>query len=100
MAHILDGYDVRVDDTVYDVAYGAGKVTHLADNGSITITFSDGRQAGYLEGRTRRFPQRTLYWKDPIVAVPPKDAKLWVCVKAAASAVANTLHTMGVRPHE
>lgn len=100
MAHLLDGYDVQRGDAVYDVAYGAGRVTHLADNGSITVTFGDGRQAGYTDGRTRRFPQRTLYWKDPVVAVPAKDATLWNCVKAAAAAVANTLHTTGARPNE
>lgn len=95
MAHLLDGADVRIKDSVYDVAYGAGKVTHLADNGGITVRFGDGREAGYVEGRTPRFPQRTLYWQNPIVAVPPKSMRRWVAVRAAAAAVANSLTNTG-----
>ena len=70
----LHNDDVKIGDTVYDLAMGDGKVTSLTvDTFGIVVTFSGNRQYAYDgEGRTRRFLRPTLYWADPMFMPPVK----------------------------
>lgn len=82
---MINGYDVRVGDRVYVMNRGDGTVTFVgADQsfdvslGSSTLHFSTG---GYIGQR------RHVYWKNPVIIDPPKNAVWWTAfvnmIKAA-----------------
>lgn len=89
MAHELDGYEVNLGDTVFDVVYGMGTVKELLADGRFRVYFagknrfvygSDGRR---VDAKTRR----TLYWHDPVIAVPAKDDISWTKLRQLATAL-------------
>ena len=66
---------VKMNDIVYDISNGRGKVVALTDStievkfdSGLRITFSPG---GYL------FGVRRLFWHDPLVIDPPKSLNEW-----------------------
>lgn len=66
---------VKMNDIVYDIANGRGKVVALTDS-TIEVKFDDGRRIsfspeGYLYG------VRRLFWHDPLVLDPPKSLNEW-----------------------
>jgi hypothetical protein len=87
----MDGYPIEVGDAVFDTAFGPGRVTFLADNGGSTVSFGKMTVAYDMNGRTRRFSRRTLFWKNPIIAAPPKADARWSIVRAMAAAAVNVV---------
>lgn len=73
----LDGFEVLVGDSVYDVAMGAGQVVSLRDlNDRFEVRFSDGRSCLFSTSGIGPFIQRrSLYWCDPVTFIPSKDPK-------------------------
>ena len=71
----LAGAQVYPHDSVYDVAYGQGKVTHV-ENYAFYVSFGcQGRPRKYKEdGSTGKSPVgRTLYWHKPLIIEFPRD---------------------------
>ena len=66
---------VKMNDIVYDVVNGRGKVIALTD-ATIEVRFDNGRRItfspeGYLNG------VRRLFWHNPLVLDPPKNLNEW-----------------------
>jgi len=79
MADILmDGAVVVVGDRVHDTAFGAGVVTETRIDHRFVVLFGGNRRAVYSgTGHTRELVARTLFWHDPAIVPPPKDAVRW-----------------------
>lgn len=76
----LDGFNVAIGDSVYDLILGAGKVISLHEDGiksRFTVKFGEYRQLTYDENGFCHYKQRTLYWKNPIVVIPVKQEAIW-----------------------
>jgi hypothetical protein len=74
----MDGYDIVPGDAVFDIVYGPG-VVHRVDTvqGAFYVRYGQ-YAAGYLpSGVNDRSRRRTLYWHDPVVFLPAKDARAW-----------------------
>lgn len=90
--HRMDGAQVRRGDTVHDVVYGAGTVTHLYPEGRGTVSF------GLLNGATKTFhfetgttgtsATRTLFWSQPFIVPPPKERGKYNAFMQVAEALA------------
>lgn len=66
----MDGAEVKLKDSVYDVLLGTGIVTALNDDGSFVVAFGK-RHATYQQDGTMAGVKR-LYWRDPVLYVPEK----------------------------
>lgn len=71
---MIDGYPVRVNDSVFVIGSGIGTVTKVSTDGFYVKT---GR--GEVHYRTGGYVgnQRRVYWHDPIFILPPKNRGLW-----------------------
>ncbi len=85
----LDGFDVKVGDSVYDIVFGFGEVValHIDSQDRFSVKFGSRRIQTYNEDGYGQFRRRTLYWHDPIVVIPAKQEGAWsiqqeVCLKA------------------
>ena len=93
----LDGQAIAIGDTVYDVAYGSGQVTELLVDDRFRVRFADGSYHVYTpEGITHHFANKTVFWHNPIVAVPMKSDTLWGAAAAIAHAVVEALRNARV----
>ncbi len=74
----MDGDDIVPGDAVFDIVYGPG-VVHRIDTVQGVFYVRYGQYAaGYLpSGVNDRSRRRTLYWHDPVVFLPAKDARVW-----------------------
>ncbi len=71
----LDGEVVSVGDSVYDIANGYGKVTDIRDRYT-TVLFLNRRRITFKDnGRLNGV--RRLFWHDPLIIAPPKNAARW-----------------------
>lgn len=92
---MFDGDVIKKGDQVFDVAFGAGQVDDvLAQEGKIRVEFGGNRYYVYNTNGQGHFPQKTLFWHDPIGNyLPPKSRKRWALfeeLRKAVSTVANT----------
>lgn len=74
----MDGDDIVPGDAVFDIVYGPG-IVHRVDavQGVFYVRYGQ-YAAGYLpSGVNDRSRRRTLYWHDPVVFLPAKDARVW-----------------------
>lgn len=92
----MDGATVNVGDRVYDTAYGPGVVEQLLVDSRFVVMFStvSRRQTYSTSGTGVRFPTRTLFWHDPIIAVPAKDDTGWLKIQQICRAVVETLRVL------
>lgn len=80
---MIDGYNVNVGDTVFILGVGRGTVSSISDDGSFSVKVGRGIQHfadGGMVGNVRR-----VYWHDPVLFNPPKDANLWNTTRNAAA---------------
>ena len=100
MAEILmDNEVVRVGDSVYDVRYGAGRITALnVQDRRFTVKFqSPDTELVYKPNGTRGTQRRSLFWKNPILVVPNKDEGLWQEASSLARRVVEAMRRVGLR---
>ena len=76
---------VHLNDHLYDVLNGRGKVVGL-DTNIIEVLFDNGRRLtfdanGCLNG------SRRLFWQYPLLIDPPKDTNQWERIKRLIKAV-------------
>jgi hypothetical protein len=87
--HMLDSDEVLLGDTVFDVVYGTGTVTELLADKRFRVTFAGNKRFVYREDGVRvdSKGRRTLYWHDPVVAIPVKDDISWTKLRQLMTAV-------------
>ena len=71
----LDGAELNLHDRVYDLTNGYGEVTDVAKD-NFTVLFANRRRLTFDEGGLVRGVRR-LFWHDPLILAPPKDAAEW-----------------------
>lgn len=88
----MDGSSVAVGDAVYDTIYSDGEVFEITLDNRIKVRFPDGREMTYTTaGVSVRFGARTLYWKDPVIAVPLKTDTKWDQARDLCTAIVGVL---------
>lgn len=79
---MIDGYEVNIGDNVYVSGIGTGTVISVNPDGGFSVRTGSGityyRDGGFI-GNIRK-----VYWADPIIINPPKDAQLWNTYKELA----------------
>ena len=91
---IFDGDEIKVGDLVHDIAFGSGSVDAVLEGeNKIRVQFGP-RYYTYNSNGQGHFPQKTLFWRDPIGSfVPPKGGARWAAfeeLRKAVSVFANT----------
>lgn len=91
---IFDGDEIKVGDLVHDIVFGSGTVDAILDGeAKIRVAFGPRHYVYNVNGQGH-FPQKTLFWRDPIGNfVPPKGGARWALfeeLRKAVSVVANT----------
>jgi len=91
---IFDGDETKVGDLVHDIVFGSGSVDAVLEGeNKIRVVFGS-RYYVYNTNGQGHFPQKTLFWRDPIGNfVPPKGGARWALfeeLRKAVSVVANT----------
>ena len=78
----LDGENVSLHDNTYDVVYGAGIVVQVLTEARFRVYFApSGKTITYDSlGTSYKLGVRTLYWKNPIVTIPPKNDAKWALI--------------------
>ena len=75
---IFDGGEVKNYDSVYDVAYGSGRVVEINEGSGIFRVAFGPRTFAYNTKGFGTFQRKTLFWRDPISNfVPMKDDATW-----------------------
>jgi hypothetical protein len=91
----MDGANVVVGDSVYDILYGPGTVQQLLPADRFLVVFAAvGGQKSFSynsTGISPRFPARTLYWHNPVVVVPTKREARWGSLRVAITAIRDAL---------
>lgn len=89
----MDGSPVLVNDAVFDTQYGTGEVEQILIDNRFTVLFSGlNRRVTYNgSGLSARFQVRTLFWHDPIIAVPAKSDANWLKIKQIATVLVSAL---------
>jgi hypothetical protein len=84
MQPTLDGEAVGGTDVLFDVIYGPGTVVQTLTEGRYRVYFpSSGRTVTYDSvGTSYKLGVRTLYWKNPIISIPPKSDAKWALILA------------------
>jgi hypothetical protein len=89
---IFDGSELVYGDSVYDVAYGSGKVIEINEKTDNFRVAFGARSFTYDLMGFGTFPRKTLYWRDPISGfTPPKDTIKWDMFVKLRSAIHTTL---------
>ena len=90
---IMDGHHVVVGDAVYDVLHGSGEVFEILVDKNFRVRFGAANvHHTYGEsGHGVRYRARTLFWHNPIIAVPSKTDTGWQKIREICTAVVNTL---------
>ena len=83
----LDNDVVALGDTVHDVVLGVGRVSEIFPDGRFMVSFPTRRVAYTGTGRSKLNRGRTLYWHDPIVAIPTKNDSRWLLMKRLCAAI-------------
>jgi len=84
----MDSFPIIVGDNVHDTAYGPGRVVTLMSGNRFQVAFPQGRSYVYNDGGVNsRFTIRTLFWRDPVIAVPTKTDDDWTAIRNVCSAV-------------
>lgn len=91
--HELDGDEVVLGDTVFDVVYGTGTVKELLAEGRFRVHFAGNKRFVYRSDgqRVDTSTRRTLYWHDPVIAIPAKDDISWTKLRQLAKAITDTM---------
>lgn len=89
----INNIKVVTGDYLFDILNGRGKVV-ATDHNLLEVEFDNGRRmsfdkAGYLNG------QRRLFWQQPVIIDPPKDAQLWEHIKKLLTAVMTYTRSVG-----
>lgn len=71
----LDGTELNLRDRVYDLTNGYGEVTDITVD-FFTVVFTNRRRLTFDDGGTIRGIRR-VFWHDPLILAPPKDAAEW-----------------------
>jgi hypothetical protein len=72
----FDGSDINVGDTVFDTAYGQGRVVELRPSeDAFSVVFPNGRHQSYSALGAGITGQKSLYWSYPVAFIPPKGAE-------------------------
>lgn len=85
---IFDGDEIKVGDLVHDIAFGSGTVDAVLEGeGKIRVQFGT-RYYTYNANGQGHFPQKTLFWRDPIGNfIPPKGGARWALFEEMRKAV-------------
>lgn len=79
----LDGYNVNVGDSVFDMVWGAGTVEQIMVSDRFTVRFGPARVGVFSSsGVNARYSGRTLFWKNPVLVPPTKDDRRWTLIQA------------------
>lgn len=99
----LDGFEVKVGDTVYDLVLGSGVVVSLHEDSAVnrfTVKFGEHRQLTFDEHGFCHHKFRTLYWHNPIIAIPAKDDVFWALQKDVSLAATELIKAKAQVLHE
>ena len=91
---VFDGDIIQNGDLVHDLVFGSGNVDAINEGeGTIRVKFGN-QYRTYIDKGHGHFPQKTLYWRDPIGNfTPPKGGTRWALfeeMRKAVSVVCNT----------
>lgn len=87
---MLDGYTVNVDDVVFDLFFGHGKVKRVDKyDGGFTVMFGKRETTYSANGYFGTF--KRVYWDNPISLVPGKKDEAFVIATDVAADVYNRL---------
>lgn len=91
--HTLDNETVNLNDSVFAVGYGVGRVTELLTDNRFRVRFAltDQTLTYGSDGVMSRARSRSLYWKDPVVVPPSKDDGFWNALRPAIRALVESL---------
>jgi len=89
---ILDGSEIAINDSVFDVAFGSGHIIEINDKTKIFRVQFGPRTFSYNETGHGQFPRKTLFWRNPVGAFAPtkKDVN-WDVFSRIRDAVAKEL---------
>ena len=86
----LDGEFVDIGDTVFDIINGSGTVIDSTKS-AITVRFNNNRKMDFtptgMYNKTRR-----IFWHNPIVIAPDKDAEKWAATTLAVAGLIKFLN--------
>ena len=84
---ILHNQTASLDDNVYDVVWGTGRITEILTDGRIRVTFATRTYTYGPTGQMRTVQRPTLYWHDPVFVVPVKSEPNWAKIRQVCRAV-------------
>lgn len=92
--HEMDGSPLNVDDVVYDVTLGEGRVEQLLVDGRFTVKFAGVNRSLAFDSRgvTSAYRVRTLFWRNPVLVVPLKDDAQWTKAMAVCRVVVEAMN--------
>jgi hypothetical protein len=92
----MDGAEVYIGDSMHDMQFGRGRVVEILSNNRVILNFAPTNRrytfntlTGCMNGRQFR----TLFWQDPVLAVPVKDDAQWVLMRNICTSVVNSFRT-------
>ncbi len=89
---VFDGSELALNDSVYDVAYGSGRVIELDNRNNVFRVAFGARTFTYDLKGFGTFPRKTLFWREPLgTFVPAKNDEKWDMFDKLRTAVALTL---------
>jgi hypothetical protein len=85
---MFDGSEIKIGDLVHDIVFGSGQVDALMEGENrIRVDFGGSHRVYNVNGQGH-FPQKTLFWRDPIGNfVPPKGGARWALFEEMRKAV-------------
>jgi hypothetical protein len=92
---LMDGDAIAVGDGVYDMLYGAGVVMEVLPQDRFRVKFQS-KPYGLVfasNGVGVRYSHRTLFWHDPIIVVPTKNAGLWGLIRPVVTSFVSAART-------
>lgn len=94
---LLHGEEVRVGDNVFDVSATRGPgIVSLITRRGMEVRFPSGPMATYnSEGKQLGNSRATLFWHDPIIAVPVKNHAAWLIQKRIGLSVRDAILEAG-----
>ncbi len=90
----FDGSDILPGDLVHDLTFGSGIVDAINEGeGKIRVQFGP-QYRTYNTAGVGHFPQKTLFWRDPIGNfVPPKGGARWALFEEFRNAISVVCNT-------
>lgn len=71
----LDSHPLTIAQSVYDLAFGIGKVVSITLGQGFQVRFESGVEMGYNEVGVGQFPNKTLYVAAPTIIPPLNDVR-------------------------